>query len=350
MPLSSSPPERTARRNLTLELCKLIAACFVVFIHVPFPAPAGEWVLCLARFAVPMFFAISGWYSYGAAPNKLLHRMVRVLALELVGIAISLLFRAISAVYTGWDPIQALLSALPGREAMKLWLLLSDDPFSGHLWYLSASAFSYGILWLYTRSGCRKWGYIPLYVLGAILLAAHFAMGELCRYTGLRVLFKIPRSGFFFGLPMFLMGMFLRQYRDRLLRKGNTPALVLLLVLGTGMSLAEWKFFGVYDLYMGLLISVPAVLLLTGRHPGVPRGLEKAAALCGSISTGIYLIHITVRDGYQAFFQWRLEPHMGASEPWLQPLIILFVSLAAAALWKCLVSCCSCLFVQRKKE
>ena len=83
MPLSSSPPERTARRNLTLELCKLIAACFVVFIHVPFPAPAGEWVLCLARFAVPMFFAISGWYSYGAAPNKLLHRMVRVLALEL---------------------------------------------------------------------------------------------------------------------------------------------------------------------------------------------------------------------------------------------------------------------------
>ena len=93
-----------------------------------------------------------------------------------------------------------------------------------------------------------------------------------------------------------------------------------------------------------------AEALLTGRHPGVPRGLEKAAALCGSISTGIYLIHITVRDGYQAFFQWRLEPHMGASEPWLQPLIILFVSLASAALWKCLVSCCSCLFVQRKKE
>lgn len=343
MPHSSAAPERTARRNLSLELCKLIAACFVVFIHVPFPAPAGEFVLCLARFAVPMFFAISGWYSYGAAPDKLLRRMCHVLALELTGIAIALLWRAVAAVYTGWDPVQALMSALPGRDALKLWLLISDDPFSGHLWYLSASAFSYGILWIYTRSGCVKWGYRPLYVLGGILLAAHFAMGELCRYTGIQVFYKIPRSGIFFGLPMFLMGLFLRQHRDALLQKCNSTRLGLLFLFGTVLSIAEWKYFGVFDLYMGLLLSVPAVLLLTCRHPGVPRQLEKAAALCGSISTGIYLIHIAVYNGCQTFFPWR-------AESWLQPLLVLGVSLAAATVWKCLISCVSFLRVKLKKE
>lgn len=342
MPHSSSLPERALRRNLSLELCKLIAACFVVFIHVPFPAPAGELVLCLARFAVPMFFAISGWYSYRAEAGKLLRRMGHVLLLELAGIAIALLWQALSAEYTGWNAAQALLAALPGKDSLRLWLLLNDDPFSGHLWYLSASAFCYGVVWIYTRTAAGKWGWRPAYVLGLLLLCGHFAMSELSRFTGLTVFFKIPRSGAFFGLPMFLMGRFLRQHRDHLLRRLNTAALVVLFLLGTGLSIAEWKCFGVWDLYMGLLLSVPALLLLTCRHPGVPRPLEKAAARWGSLSTGIYLIHLVVRDGYQTFSRQHT--------PWLQPLAVLALSIAAVLVWNGLLSLVRILFSKIKKE
>ena len=47
-------------RNETLECCRILAAVFVVFLHVPFPGLLGKTVNCLARFAVPLFFAISG--------------------------------------------------------------------------------------------------------------------------------------------------------------------------------------------------------------------------------------------------------------------------------------------------
>jgi len=332
--MSTIPVQTTSKRNLSLEVCKLIAACFVVFIHVPFPWPAGEFVLCLARFAVPLFFAISGWYSYRTDAGKLLRRMGHVLLLELTGIVIMELWRAFAAEYTGWNAPDALRESLPDAAALKLWLLFNEDPFGGQLWYLSASAFSYGVLWLCTKLGVTRRGYRPLYILGLILLCSHLAMGELSRFTGLSVYFKIPRSGLFYGLPMFLMGLFLREHRDALLERLKTPWLVLLVFLGTGMSLAEWKTFGVYDLYLGLLLTVSGLLLLTCRYPGVPRWMTVPAVLCGPISTAVYLVHMAGHDIYLGFFRWRVEQYFGAAEPWLQPLAVLALSLAAALAWQ----------------
>lgn len=324
----------TRQRNLSLECCKLIAACFVVFIHVPFPWPAGEFLLCLARFAVPMFFAISGWYSYQAAAPKLAKRLGHVLLLELTGIGIMKLWGIAAAIYMGMDVLTMLRESLPNWEQLKLWLLFNEDPFSGQLWYLSASALCYAVFWLYTRLGGTRWGYRPAYVLGFCLLCVHFAMGELSRYTGLVVFFKVYRSGIFFGLPMFLLGLFLREHRDSLLDKLNTPQLLLLLACGTACSIGEWKYFGIYDLYIGNLVSVSALMLLTSRYPGVPRWLEGGAAAFGTVSMVVYLVHLAMNDIYLGFVQWRLEQYVGNAEPWLRPLGVLALSLAAAVLWQ----------------
>ena len=52
-------------KNMTLELIKLFAAYMVVFIHVMFQGEFGVLVDALARFAVPLFFWVSGFFSYG---------------------------------------------------------------------------------------------------------------------------------------------------------------------------------------------------------------------------------------------------------------------------------------------
>lgn len=76
-----TPVTTKLQRNQTLECCRILAAVFVVFLHVPFPGTVGKTVNCLARLAVPLFFAISGWFSYGAEGRKLLRRMGRILLL-----------------------------------------------------------------------------------------------------------------------------------------------------------------------------------------------------------------------------------------------------------------------------
>ena len=58
------------QKNNTLELLKLFASYMVVFIHVLFYGNLGDAVDALARFAVPFFFLVSGYYSYQITCKK----------------------------------------------------------------------------------------------------------------------------------------------------------------------------------------------------------------------------------------------------------------------------------------
>ena len=50
--------------NYCMDFLKGIACIFVVFIHVKFPGDFGQAVQAVARFAVPFFFMVSGYYCY----------------------------------------------------------------------------------------------------------------------------------------------------------------------------------------------------------------------------------------------------------------------------------------------
>ena len=51
-------------KNNTLEIIKLFASYMVVLIHFYFRDGVGSLMDALARFAVPLFFVVSGFYSY----------------------------------------------------------------------------------------------------------------------------------------------------------------------------------------------------------------------------------------------------------------------------------------------
>ena len=59
------------KKNNTPELLKLFASYMVVFVHVIFSGYIGVAAETLARFAVPFFFLISGFYSYLGLPIKI---------------------------------------------------------------------------------------------------------------------------------------------------------------------------------------------------------------------------------------------------------------------------------------
>ena len=60
-----------AQKNYTLELLKLFASYMVVFIHVLFYGQTGVIMDTLARFAVPLFFLVSGYYSFQIRDEKI---------------------------------------------------------------------------------------------------------------------------------------------------------------------------------------------------------------------------------------------------------------------------------------
>lgn len=327
-------------KNQSLEICKLIASFFVVFLHVPFPGTFGGAVSCLSRFAVPLFFAISGWFSYQTGPEKLAKRMGRILLLELAGIFVHFLWGVALTMYQNRSFGEFLGELVPTASEIARWIVLNIDPYAGHLWYLSAAALCYGVLWMYVRFlGREPIGYQPLYVLGVLLGAMHFAMAEFGGSVGLGVPFQLYRNGLFFGLPMFLMGLFLREHHLRLLENFSLTARKLVLLLGAGilLSLVEWKGLGGYELHFGTLVMVVSLLLLTALCPEVsgrfPR-MGKLVPRFGTLSTAIYLVHLVIYDVYLGFFRWRLEAVLGSGEPWAAPVLVAAGSLTAAAVWE----------------
>lgn len=56
--------ETKHQRNTCLDLIKGVACIFVVFMHCEFPGVFGIFVQSIARFCVPFFFMVSGYYCY----------------------------------------------------------------------------------------------------------------------------------------------------------------------------------------------------------------------------------------------------------------------------------------------
>ena len=66
-------------KNYTLEMLKLFAYYMVVFVHVNLYGELGYATNALARFAVPFFFVVSGFYSYQIPPKRILKRAYPVI-------------------------------------------------------------------------------------------------------------------------------------------------------------------------------------------------------------------------------------------------------------------------------
>lgn len=78
-----------------------MASLFVILIHCPFPGLIGQGCIAIARFAVPLFFAISGYFLVGketlwdekVVKRKLVSRIKR----QAIGLAMVWLVYAIYA-------------------------------------------------------------------------------------------------------------------------------------------------------------------------------------------------------------------------------------------------------------
>ena len=318
-----------------MELCKLIASFFVVCIHYWLPGKLGSWVEVLARFAVPMFFLISGYFNYGADCRQAGRRAKGILRLYLIAVAAYLLWGCISTELEGGSTVAYLIKAIPDPDEWYLWLAVQMDPFAAHLWYLNALMVVYGVYWVYLRfrgEGNSK----PLYFAGFALFAVYFHACVMPTTLPETEVLKACRNAWFTGIPMFTLGMFLREYAQRIVEvfRLTTGKQLLLLFGGIGLVTLQWAADCITFLPIGVLPLLAGLMLLTITHPHIS-GTSKFWAgffsRCGTWSTWIYILHPLVRGAYKqllrpAVFDLITEE----AERAIHPLIVIALSLLAA--------------------
>ena len=117
-------------RNHSLDTLKFICAALVVMLHVK--TPWQHYYIPVARCAVPVFFIISGYFLMG---NGMITRMCkgskRILVILFYS---SILFALVSVVRHGFN----IGCIIPSVSKIVKFILLNDNPWAFHLWYLSA--------------------------------------------------------------------------------------------------------------------------------------------------------------------------------------------------------------------
>lgn len=331
-------PANARVRNQAMECFKMVAAIFVVFLHVSFPSSKAQGLMfVLANDAVALFFVITGYFNFGADRKTLERRMKHLLWLYLVAILFTIAVGIITAGITG-DGSAAFL--IPRWDEIMNWLILQQDPRNGQLWYLTSACLCYLILYLYVRFfGDKSVNYRPLYYAAFSLFAVFLALGCLAAVAGMNVPYLLYRNGFFCGLPMFTLGIFLREYQDRILTNFNLTSGKLLALALAGFILGIMQYFtvGMGQAAVGTLLEIPALLLFMTYHPTVTKERGFLAACVGKFgawSTYVYILHMQILSVYTRFCRpAMLTVFPENAEAWIQPFAVAGLSLIAAIMF-----------------
>ena len=277
-----------AQRNNWFDVIKFVASFFVVCIHIPLTdGNFGIAVNAVARFAVPTFFAISGFYVFGTNATTVKRRLVKILIIYLVASAIYHIQSIIAYLVT--DGLVGFLNYFSdvffNVGKIKDYFLF-NIPFSAvHLWYLLALIYVY-LIWLVILK--YSLGDKIILIIGMLTLLVNLVIGELLSLLGVVIDYIYIRNFAFTGLPFFIFGFLLRKY-NHLFLKIKPFHLILAIAIGSCEAVLSRFLIGHNEVFIGSVLCCFSIILLAGKLKTV-RLSEKYIAVFRS-STDVYVLH-----------------------------------------------------------
>ena len=162
-------------KNHCLNLWKGAAAFAVILIHCPLPGAPGRMVEAVARFAVPLFFLISGYFACDRDTGVIRRRAVHIFRLYVGAVAVYYLWAAAQYALSQHTFVGMAAKLFPeGSRTVPELLLWNRTAMAPHLWFMGALVYCYlfDMVLVRTRREEKAYWLIP------VLLAANLLLGE----------------------------------------------------------------------------------------------------------------------------------------------------------------------------
>ena len=323
-----------SQRNNCIDMLRIVSAFCIICLHhfTGTGYPLGEELPAMARFAVPLFFMISGYYAAAFDKTRRIKQMKKLLFLTVASNIGYFLYRMADA---------AAGQYLPGFFAEKftwsaLWTFLwsGESSVASHLWFLSALLYIVVLDHLvFSRLRGRKHGRAITVAIALVLLIGGLTYYHVNTTVLHQVLpYQNYRNFLLMGTPFYLFGKLLRDSRLTELRL-NVPVTSVLLVVLFAICLGEFWWLGNIEIYLSSIVTAFVLLLFALQHPMEHAGKAvKAIAAAGRrYSLSVYVVHIflldKVRSVYFSHVRW------GTVEPgfYFIPLAVMALALLIAA-------------------
>ena len=322
------------KRNETLDTLKGFACLAVVILHCPFPTKIGSMLSIYTRFAVPLFFIISGYFCEFSVSSSDFTKLKKKMSHVLHILAAGLLLYGIVGVCINGDISAGSITAIEFFDWVFFNALPKNIfPYGGHLWFLFALLYCYPLYYLLNKLFkdshylyiCAGVLIIFRYVY-AILIENSIIPGKECFYT----------NAWLVGLPFFVIGVCIRKMP--LLEKISASMKYKALFLGGGVStFVEWKLFGgAHALFLGTLMILVAMMSYALNHETCDNRILRIFCVIGNrYSLTIYVVHMV----YIALMNMLLND-LFIDDNWyvkmlylmFKPIIVVFASLITAVI------------------
>lgn len=297
---------RQITRNSTIDIIKGFACIAVVLIHYNWSNDIGVFVKTLARFAVPFFFFVSGYYLPNregmVTSDNVKRKMVHIIDIAWKSGVFYLFFCVLwnSMYYKNWSLAEYTDSKISVASCIKF--ILGNDPFVyDHFWYILALLYSYATVYVYSlfRQTIKK----PciLLILSVFLMLGFSVLDEFNSYFHIKNAWHLDSEGsrfilsntfLFRALPFFLFGMFVKLDSGNWNRKISLTILCGFNFMGILLALYEATMIKSVQFYLGSYISVISLILISIWYPH--QELRFVEFIGNKLSMNVYLYHIAV--------------------------------------------------------
>lgn len=251
------------KRNYTLDLFKTLGAFMVVFIHIGFPGVTGEVVRSLARFAVPLFFFASGFFAYQNSLASIRRKLVKTLILALLATALYLAYAVVyNLVAFGLDGLLSYFSNLFSPANLLYFVFFNAERVGGHLWFLWALIYVYGIAYLAVRFSINE---KIVCALAVIALVTNLVLGEVLGLFGVSIYLVYTRNFILTAFPFFYIGYFANKFQDRF-ASINAVWAILAIIVGVAETVLSRLLFADNEIYLGTVLILFGMVVLSLKH------------------------------------------------------------------------------------
>lgn len=314
--------------NRTLNVIKCISAFFVICIHctLQYSGKIGIAIDGIIRVAVPIFFLISGYYSYfednEVAKKKYKKRIKNLIKLIILS---SILYFIINII--NLNSAQEILEYLKNKFTARnifTYIVLNASPFQGHLWFLNALLYCYIICYFMNKYDIKLnklYKYIP------ILITVTIMFGEVASHMKVNITNIYYRNVWFYGLPYFLIGCLINEKGNKIKELITNKELYFYMLLGTILVIIERFATAKLDMYIGTIITSISIFIWCVKNPNL-LNIKPLEWIGGKIYTHIYILHymvINIVNSYEKSIGINIELR-GSNIYYLNAIVVFLIT------------------------
>ena len=202
-----------SQRNYSIDVLRLICSFMVITLHFPLSGFWGDEFKNIARAAVPVFFMISGYFTYDNNSEifklRIIRQLKHIVSITIGAIIFYLVFNIVIKTIDGESVWKYIMSLFDVKHLMQT-VFLNTSFLSAHLWFLYALICV--MIFIYF---VHKYRFLDkVYIFIPMLMIMNLVLG--C-YSGFifnrKFMPDIVRNCWLTGIPYYLIGIYIRTHK-----------------------------------------------------------------------------------------------------------------------------------------